>query len=289
MRDSEPRFSISQISTLAQSFDEDVRTYAEAGVDGIGIWEIKLPERDDAETVERVRASGLEVTNCVAAVPSILPLTLMAGPEDPAERVDAFCGSLHRLSAFEPDAVAVLTGSPSGFEPDEAREQVVGGLRTIAGEAERAGVRVGLEPVNRVGGEDWTIVTSIPEAVELLEDVGRPELGILFDVWHLWNTPSLLDDIEAHADRLVGVHVSDWREPTRSWADRVLPGDGVADVPAILGALDRTDWNGPYDFEIFSDNGAFGNEYPDSLWNIPGDELARRARERFLECWRRRR
>ena len=37
-----PRFSISQVSTLAASFADDVRAYTEAGVDGIGIWELKL-------------------------------------------------------------------------------------------------------------------------------------------------------------------------------------------------------------------------------------------------------
>jgi sugar phosphate isomerase/epimerase len=282
---SDPRFSISQITTLTQAFDDDLRTYGEAGLDGIGIWEIKLPERDDAETLERVRASGLDVTNCVAAVPSVLPLALMEGPDDPRERVDAFCASLHRLARFEPDAVALLTGSARGLDPERARRQVVEGLGTIADEAERAGVRVGLEPVNRVGGEDWTIVSSIPDALALLEEAGRPRLGLLFDVWHVWNTPTLFDDIEAHVERFVGVHVSDWREPTRGWADRVLPGDGVAGVASILRALESAGWSGAYDLEIFSDNGTFGNGYEDSLWDVPGPELARRGREAMLLAW----
>lgn len=288
MPETEPRFSISQITTLTQGFDEDLRVYREAGVDGIGIWELKLPERDDAETAEAIREGGLEVTNCVARVPSILPLPLMEGPSDPEERIDALCASMHRLAAFEPQSVAFLTGSATGLEPQRAREQVVGGLRTIAGEAARAGVRVGLEPINRIGGDDWTIVNSISEATELLADAGQPELGILFDLWHLWNTRTLFDDIENQAGRFVGVHVSDWREPTRGWADRVLPGDGVADVPRILGALERAGWDGPFDLEIFSDNGTFGDAYDDSLWNWPGRKLAEQGRERFLDCWRRR-
>ena len=203
----------------------------------------------------------------------------MAGPSDPSERVEAICASLHRLAPFHPSGIVCLTG------PGDERDTVVEGLRTIGDEAQRAGVRVGLEPVNRVGGENWTMITSLPEAVELLDDADSPALGIQFDTWHLWNTSTLLDDIASYADRFVGVHIADWREPTRGWADRVLPGDGIADLPVILGALERAGWDSFYDLEIFSDNGAFGDAWPDSLWDIPTDELARTAREAFARVW----
>jgi sugar phosphate isomerase/epimerase len=85
------------------------------------------------------------------------------------------------------------------------------------------------------------------------------------------------------------VHVNDWREPTRGWADRVLPGDGAADLPAILGVLESVGWDGFYDLEIFSDNGAFGNAYPDSLWDLNASELALRARDAFTHTWTKRR
>ncbi len=84
------------------------------------------------------------------------------------------------------------------------------------------------------------------------------------------------------------MHVSDYRNPTRGWLDRMLPGDGVADVPRVLGVLERADWRGPYDVEMFSDNRTFGEAYADSLWDVPGLELARRSRAALLACWRRR-
>ena len=281
-----PPFSVSQITTLASSFADDLRTYRDAGIEGIGIWEIKLPSGADADEIEALHESGLASTNAVPAIPSILPLPLMEGPADPRERVDAICTSLHRLAPFAPTAVVCLTGPAQELDPGEARQSVIDGLRTVAREAESLGLRVGLEPVNRVGGEDWTIASSIPDAVSLIEDSGSPPaLGILFDAWHLWNTESLLADIARELHRFVGVHVSDWREPTRGWADRVLPGDGIADLPAILGALEAAGWDGFYDLEIFSDNGAFGNDYEDSLWREDPPQLVRRARERFERSW----
>jgi sugar phosphate isomerase/epimerase len=254
-----------------------VRFYTAAGADAIGVWEFKLD--DDAAALEALEASGLGSAAAIPSIPSILPLPLLEGPDDPQARIEAICTSVHRLAPFRPIGIVCLTG------PGDDREKVVQGLRAIAAEAERAGVRIGLEPINRIGGENWTMISSLGEAVELLDEADHPALGIQFDTWHVWNTPNVAEEIAHHVDRFVGVHVADWREPTRNWADRVLPGDGVAGVAAVLGALERAGWDGYYDLEIFSDNGAFGPAYPDSLWDVEPAELVRRSRESFNRCW----
>ncbi len=154
------------------------------------------------------------------------------------------------------------------------------------GKRSGCGLRIALEPYQRDGGERWSIVSSIPEAVQLIEEAGEsPALGIQFDAWHLWNTPTLYDDIAAEIDRFAGVHICDRREPTRGWADRALPGEGAADIPAILRALDAAGWDGLYDIEIFSDDGTFGTAYPDSFWAAPAEETLERARAAFERCW----
>ena len=279
--DPRPRFSISQISTLPQSFADDVRGYAEAGVDAIGVWELKLGDGPDDAALEQLAASGLGSASAVPAVPSVLPLPLLPGPDDPRERVEALCASVRRLAAFEPSAIVCLTGPG----PEDARATVVDGLRTVAAEAERAGMRLALEPFQREGIEQWSMVNTLGDAAALIDEIGSPAVGIQFDVWHLWNTPALFEEIAEHAGLIAGVHVNDYREPTRGWADRVLPGDGVAPVPEILAALEAAGWDGWYDLEIFSDDGAFGSAYPDSLWDVPGAELARRGRAAFERCW----
>jgi sugar phosphate isomerase/epimerase len=73
-----PRFSISQITTVGQSFADDLDAYAAAGADGIGIWEMKLAD----DSLDRFRSSGLRAAVAVTEVPSILPLPLMPGPEN---------------------------------------------------------------------------------------------------------------------------------------------------------------------------------------------------------------
>jgi sugar phosphate isomerase/epimerase len=249
--------SISQITTVGQSFADDLDAYHEAGADGIGVWEMKLQD----DSLERFRASGLVAAAAVPTIPSILPLPLMEGPADAAQRVEAIRASIRRLAAFEPECVLFLTG------PGDDRLAVVDGIRAIADEGERAGTRVALEPVQREFAHFWTTVSSLEEAATLLDEAARPDVGLMYDTWHLWNQP--LEQIERYRDRIAGVHVADRREPTRNTNDRVLPGDGVIDFGPILDALR---WEGLYDLEIFSDH-----ELADSLWLEDPRELARRG------------
>ena len=254
-----PRFSISQITTVGQSFADDLDAYAAAGAEAIGIWEMKLAD----DSLDRFRASGLEAAVAVTEVPSILPLPLMEGPADPAERIEAIAAGIRRVAPFEPAAVLFLTG------PGEDRETVVDGIRAIADAGAEAGVEVALEPIQREFADFWTIPTSLDEAAGLLAEAGRPDVGLMYDAWHLWNQP--LEQIERHRDRIAGVHLADWRNPTRNTNDRVLPGDGVIDFAPIVEALR---WEGLYELEIFSDP-----ELPDSLWKEDPRELARRGVE----------
>ncbi len=187
----------------------------------------------------------------------------MEGPDDPAERVDAICNGIRRLAAFEPPCVLFLTG------PGEDRHAVVEGIRAIADAGAESGVRVALEPIQREYAGFWSIVSSLDEAAALLDEAGRPEVGLQYDAWHLWREP--LEQIERHRDRIAGVHLADWREPTRNTNDRVLPGDGVIDFVPILDALR---WDGLFDLEIFSDP-----ELPGSLWREDPRGVARRGIE----------
>jgi len=276
------RVSVSQVTTLRASFADDVRTYAAAGLDGIGVWEMKLGNSPDDDAIALFRESGLGSATAVPVVPSILPLPLLPGPASRRERVDSILRSLHRLAPFSPAAILCFTG------PGD-RAAAIDGLREVAAEAESLCLRVALEPFQRHGIESWSIASTLGDAAAIVEEVGSPALGIQFDVWHQWNTPDLFDEIERHAHLIAGVHVNDWRDPTRGWADRVLPGDGLAGVPAILGALERAGWGGFYDIEVFSDNGSFGTAYPDSLWDADPADVVSRGRRQLVACWQDRR
>lgn len=278
-----PRFAVSEFSTLNLGFDEDLAAYAAGGAEGIGLAEAKLPEGEDAESLGKLRESGLTVTICLPTLLSVLPMPPFPGPEDPEERVESLCASVRRLAAFDPVTLLVLTGPAGDRDPEEARKIALEGLREVARTAREVGVPIALEPIHASARDDFTIVDTIPDAVVLAEEVGEP-LGILFDTWHLWDTPDVLDHVRSEAHRFPAVHINDWRAETRGWDDRAVPGEGVMDLPAIFGALEDGGFDGWFELEVFS-----AETYPDSLLRLDPAELVRRGKAGFESAWAARR
>ena len=278
-----PRFSVSQFSTLNQGFDDDLATYRAGGAEGIGIAEAKLPPGEDAESLRKLRESGLAATICLPELLSVLQLPPFGGPEDPEERVESLCASVRRLAAFDPVTVLVLTGPAGDRDPVEARRIAVEGLREVARTAKEVGVPIALEPIHASARDEFTLVDTIPDAVALVEETGEP-LGVLFDTWHLWDTPNVLEHIRNEAHRFPAVHINDWRAETRGWDDRALPGEGVIPLPEIFAALEDGGFDGWYDLEIFS-----SETYPDSLLKLDAAEMVRRGKAGFERAWAARR
>ncbi len=263
------RTSLSEISTVGASFADDVAAYAAAGFDGIGVWEFKLP-LDDGANRDLLARAGLAVTNCVPAVPSFLPLAIpgLEGPTDPAERADAICTSIRRLAAYEPECVLCLAGPLGAHGEDEGKAIVVEGLQRAAAVARDAGVTLAFEPVHRTQRATTSFVNSILGAVDLLDEAGLADVGLLLDLYHVWDDATVWDFVGRASYRIAGVHVADWpAEEGRT--DRVLPGEGASPTKQLVDALALSGWDGYLDVEIFSE--------PDLFWSLPADEAARRA------------
>jgi len=272
------QISISECTTYEASFDEDVAAYRAARADGIGIWEFKLPDGRDAESIATLKDAGLAASVCVPMVPSVYPDAYFAEPREPAARVDALCAAVRRFAAFDPAAILVVTGDPSDRDRAEMRRVTVDGLRTVADTAADLGQTLGLEAYRATSG---SLISTIPGMIDLADEIDRPNVRLVVDTWHVWDDDGVFRDLERYADRMVAVQVSDWRDPSRSWADRLLPGDGVIDWENLFAALGRGGFGGWYDIEIFSDNGRFGNAWPDSIWSREASEVAAAAMTKF--------
>jgi sugar phosphate isomerase/epimerase len=275
------RFSLCQLAVPDTTFEEDVELAKRLGI-GLSLDTDKLGDpADDDRLIALMRANGVEAAVCVAQPMTILPSAYVPEPLDLDERMRRIKDGIRRLARFSPPTVFVITGPEGEFGARRAREIVVENLRELQAVAREAGVVLSLEPMREENRATWNLICSMAETIDLIEEVGG-ELGIVYDMWHLWNTPDILPMTEQYGSLVQGVHVCDHREPTRSPMDRVLPGDGTIDMVSMIRALeDGGGFEGWWDLEIFSDDGRAGDDFPDSIWKRPTDEWVTEGKQKF--------
>jgi sugar phosphate isomerase/epimerase len=288
----EPRYSVQEWVAIEVPFADELAAFRRGGAEGIGLSFFtgpRAPRPKLAEMSQLIEDSGLVTTACWPEIPSILPIPGFAGPTDPQERTARMVEFVREVAVLNPEFIGCVTGPAGDLEPVRARAAVVDGLGRAARAAADLGVEVVIEPIHPSNADVFSIVSSLSDVAELIDEVGERNVGMVFDLWHSCSEPDLLTEIERHHEKIKLVHLSDWREPTRSWCDRALPGDGVADVAGMLGTLDSIGYSGWFELEVLSDDGTYEEDYEDSLWHLDPEELVARGRERFAAAWRTRR
>ena len=169
------------------SFEADLRAYAAAGVDGIGIWEMKLPRRAGRpRRSSNFAASGLGRAGCGPRRPVDPAAAAAAGPGDPRERIDAICASIHRLARVRAE-LGRVPDRPAGDDPRGAPSSRAAHDRR-RGRACGSAHRARADQPSRWRGLDDAITSLRKRPSCSTRPTGRA-LGIQFDIWHLWNTP----------------------------------------------------------------------------------------------------
>ncbi|HEY4277405.1 MAG TPA: TIM barrel protein [Conexibacter sp.] len=276
-----PRYAVNSYSTPHNSVFEDIEQIARTGGSGIGLWEAKLPEGRDDEVRAALAAHGLKATFCVPTVHTILPVpfNVPGTVSDPAERTRAAAASVARLAAFDPVAIVIGPGtSGDASRPVGPVEAVAEGLGVVADAAADAGVEITFELLAERRGSP---LHDLPTIAAFIDDVGRENVGIMFDIFHSWCEPDLHDHLREFGSRITGVHVNDIKVDERCGFDRELPGQGRAVAADIIATLLEVGYDGWWELEVFSDDGTFGTDLPDSYWKWPHELLLERSKTAF--------
>lgn len=286
MERSEALFSVSEFTTWNLSFEEDVALYSRLGIPGIEICERKLA-RDPGMTrrqLAMLKEAGLRPTSVQPRVHALFKDTMCPELVDPAERAGEYRRTIDLFAeAFAGEDLPLVTigGGAPNYNFREARRTARRLYRELAEYAADRGVRIMFEPLSPVLMNIDTFICNLSDAMEFIAEVDRPAFGLMLDVWHVWREPEICRRLMPIGKQIFGVHICDWpREEPRHFADRVLPGDGVIDLPALLGAIDASGYRGAYCLEIFS-----LEEFPDSLWKLPPEEVLDRGRLGFMKAW----
>ena len=126
----------------------------------------------------------------------------------------------------------------AGLEPDGANaKSFTTNLRRAADQAASHGVTLVIEPINTRDMPGYFLVRT-RQALDIIADIGRPNLGLQFDLYHRHMTEG---DVEAGLAEVKGIarHMQIASPP-----DRGEPGRGDLDFQRLLSLIDASGYNG---------------------------------------------
>jgi D-psicose/D-tagatose/L-ribulose 3-epimerase len=266
--------------TRGWSEDECRRAVGLTKETGFDVIEIPLldPSRVDAAMTRRV----LEETELAASCSLGLDFDTDVSSSDPAvsargeELLSRAIGVTSAIGAtFLGGVVHSAMGKYLSPASERGRRNCVEALKRLAERAEREGVTIGVEAVNRY---ESNLVNTAEQAMALVEEVAAQNLVVHLDTYHMnIEEANFGDPVRACSDQLGYVHIGE--------GHRGYLGTGTVDFAEFFGALVETDYGGPLTFESFS-TAVISERFATALavWRDPwqdGRDLAAHAR-RFI-------
>jgi sugar phosphate isomerase/epimerase len=272
-------FGVSQFTTGPQSFEEDLRLFREAEVEFIEVCEGKLDAHDPEPQIQQLKDSGLSVSTVQPRLHSLFPDLPRPEPKLPRERMAALRRTIELFGQHFPGVTLVtISGAAPARDYSLAYRVAVQEYREIARIAADNGVRAALEPLNPILMNADTFLCSIAHAERVVDSVDHPQFGLLLDLWHIWEDSGVHERIRKNAERIFGVHISDWRDP-RAIGDRYLPGEGIIPLVDLLRTIRTAGYTSVYTLEIFSESHLSG-----SLWAEPRRTVIE-GKSAFAKIW----
>ena len=262
------KVALNGATTMKADLPTDIRAAREAGFDGLEIWAAKLRDylRDHSpEDLRRLfTASGI----APYSINSIEHITFRdaAGYASVREQ----CRELSLVAeAIDCPYLVVVPGLlPEGATRGVIVEESARVLRELAEIAAPRGVKLAFEFL----GQTTCSVQTLELAEEVVERVGRPDVGLVIDSFHFYAGGSKVEAIDAlDAGRLFIFHINDAEDLPRGQLEdrhRLLPGLGILPLPEMIAAFRRIRYDAVVSVEIFRP------EY----WERDPVELAKAAR-----------
>jgi sugar phosphate isomerase/epimerase len=123
--------------------------------------------------------------------------------------------------------------------PQQEWQWVVEGLKEVYAHAEKAGIQLAIEPLNRF---ETYLINRGDQAQALADEVG-PNVGVCLDLFHMNIEESdILGAFRKAKGRIVDVHIAD--------NNRFAPGMGTLDFPAIVETIRGTGYEGALTLEF---------------------------------------
>lgn len=238
-----------------------------------------------ADVCAQAEQTSWDATRNLFAMRKIKPINfidgmypgLLAPPDKYDEALKTWTHFCKAASLINCKMALVIINPRTDESPSLAMSQSILRLRELAKIAmdwgvtiaiEALGIKKGISP--RLDGKNY-FMDRYSQSVELAESSGVSNIGVILDAFHWHVSGGSLDEIDATPDgRLVLFQISDAPAGVPSElrdSQRVLPGEGVIDLPTLLKASRGKRFDGYVSLEIFNEQ----------IWAMEAMEAAKRS------------
>lgn len=217
----------------APALPDRIRAARAAGLAGIEFW--KWSNKD----LDAVRAA-LDETGLPIAGILCEPIAKITDPEAHPAFLDGVRASLLAALKLGAPVMIAQAGDDRHEVPRQAQHAaLVKVLKDAADILKGSGVVLALEPLNDRVDHPGYYLTSTVEGLDIVDEVDRPEVKLLYDIYHSAMMGEHIEDVlDGRLDRVVHVHLADTQ-------GRGEPGSGNMDWRA------RLDWLADHGYEGF--------------------------------------
>ncbi len=267
------RLSLNQATVRHLGLREAAALCARHDIPAIGLWRDRVAETGLAEAVSAVRAAGLHVSSLCRG-----GFFTRADPDGRrAARADNRA-AIAEAAELGADTLVLVCGGlmPGQRDLGLARRMVADAIGELVPEAQRLGVRLGIEALHPMFCADRCVISSLGEAVDLALRFPADAVGVVVDTYHVWWDARLPEEVARAGSagrRIVSYQVCDWvlPLPQDTLLGRGHPGDGVIDFGPISASVAAAGYRGYVEVEIFNAE----------VWNAPAEQTAATVKERF--------
>jgi 2-keto-myo-inositol isomerase len=269
------KLALNGATIMRSPLERDIEIAATWGYAALEIWAGKLAGYLAAHSLTELRpalaAAGINPW-CINSIEDI------TGRDAKGRR--ALLDETSRLAdvarAIGAPSIVVVPGRHEGaFDRAGQVEDAVSVLGEMAAAAD--GVALAFEFL----GKPRCAVPTLDMAIEIVERVGRSDVGLVVDTFHFHAGGSRLEDIATvPLDRLFVVHINGCEDlPKAQLTDghRLYPGEGVIPIDEIMAGLRGIGYDGAFSIEIFRE----------AYWELDPTLVARTAREKACAVLRR--
>ncbi len=215
----------------------------------MGIWRLKLSDYGEAKGVELLHENDMRVSSLhwAGGFTGHDGLSFRDSMHDALDAIET-------AALLKTTTLVILAGSRSGHTRNHAKRLLTQALKELAEAAQAVGIQLAVEPMHSGCAQDFTFLTTIPDTLDIIAKIAAPNLGIVFDCYHLGQDENVLSWLPQIAPQVRLVQLGDARCAPKGEQNRCMIGEGHLPLSQIIQTFEACKYEGFYEVELVGED-----------------------------------